>query len=135
MKNKSLNPLCALALAGTLLIPSIGFAQQGGPGNPDKGMSPEARLEKMKSNLGLSPEQAESIKAIMTESKASMDKILEDASLSADQKKAQGREIRQASKTKIDAVLTPEQKEKMKSQRPGPKGEKSEKPKKAKTAE
>jgi len=129
MNIKSLITTSAITLSGIVLISSSAIAQEGpGPGKPPgKNISPEERLEKMKTDLALTPDQAESVKGILIETKGAMDKLRDDSSLSSDEKKAEGREILQSSKSKIDAMLTPEQKEKMAAKREGQKGEKPEK--------
>lgn len=126
MKIQSLITTSAIALSGLLLLSSSSFAEEGAKPDkpPGKGPSPEERLERMKTNLSLTPDQTESVKGILMESKSSMDKVRQDSSLSPEEKKAKGREIQQSSKSKIDAILTPEQKEKMASMPRGPKGDK-----------
>jgi|GEM_PF-1099029 len=132
MKILPLMTTSAIALSGILFLSASAFAEEGGKPDkpPGKGPSPEQRLEKMKTNLNLTPEQTESVKGILEETKSSMDKVRQDSSLSMEEKKAKGRELQESSKSKIDAILTPEQKEKMASM---PKGQKGDKPPKDKS--
>jgi Spy/CpxP family protein refolding chaperone len=126
MKILPLMTTSAIALSGLLFLSASAFAEESAKPDkpPGKGPSPEQRLEKMKTNLSLTPEQAESVKGILEETKSSMDKVRQDSSLSIDEKKAKGRELQESSRSKIGAILTPEQKEKMASMPKGPKGDK-----------
>jgi len=130
---KSLMLCGAIALSGLLLGTQPTFGEDG-PGKPDKnGGDPAQRLERMKTNLGLSDEQAASVKNVMTETKAEMDKLKADTSLTPEQRKEKGMETRKASKAKMDAILTPEQQQKMAATRPDKDKPKKDKPKKDKS--
>lgn len=114
--------LCsAVVLSGLLLGTSASFAD---PGTEKTGKSekpnrdPAARLEKMKTELGLSDEQATSVSSIMADTKFSMEQIKNNTALTDEQRREQGREAMQLSRSRIDAILTPEQKEKFSSMRP-----------------
>jgi Spy/CpxP family protein refolding chaperone len=126
---KSLTLCGAIALSGLLLGTQPTFGQQG-QGKPDKkGGEPAQRLERMKTNLGLSDEQTVSVKKVMAETKAEMVKLKADTSLTPEQRKEKGMETRKGTKAKMDAILTPEQQQKMAAMRPGkdkPKKDKSE---------
>lgn len=129
---KSLTLCGAIVLSGLLLGTQPTFGQEG-PGKPDKkGGDPAQRLEQMKTNLGLSDEQAASMKNAMTETKAEMEKLRADTSLTPEQRKEKGMETRKASKAKMDAILTPEQQQKMAATRPGKDKPKKDKPEKDK---
>ena len=86
---------------------------------PGGRMNPEERLKLMTEKLGLTPEQQEKIKAIHEKNapqmKELMDKGRENLS-EADRTKL--RELRKGQQEEIAAVLTPEQREKMKELRP-----------------
>jgi Spy/CpxP family protein refolding chaperone len=75
----------------------------------------DARLEKMKANLGLKDEQVAQLKAQQAQTKAQMKAIHDDQSLTADAKKAQVKALMQKQKESWKTILTPEQLEKLKS--------------------
>lgn len=90
---------------------TIGFGQECPPGKKEhKKLTPTERAEKkterMTKELGLSEEQAAKIKEINASHFAEMEKHREAIKVSRDQHKAE-----------MDAVLTPEQKEKLESLR------------------
>lgn len=78
---------------------------QGGPGMPggEMSMDPEKRLAELTKQLGLSAEQQEKIRPILVDQAAAMKKITEDRKM-------------------IEEALTSEQREKLASMRPGPRG-------------
>jgi protein CpxP len=69
---------------------------------------------KMKDELNLSKEQSEKMKAIHADSKARMQALRDDKSLSDADRKAKAAGIMKERKEKTDAILNPEQREKMK---------------------
>ncbi len=80
---------------------------------PHSAVSIEDRLAKMKTRLELSDDQVTKLKAVFEEQKAALDPIFQDTTLSKEQKRDKAKPIMEASRAKIDAVLTPEQKTKM----------------------
>jgi Spy/CpxP family protein refolding chaperone len=74
----------------------------------------EDRLERMSRRLNLTDEQKAKIRPILQDEQKQMKALREDASLSPDQRRQQGREIRTSARKQIDEILTPEQKEKRK---------------------
>ena len=73
----------------------------------------EAKV-KMKEVLNLSNEQSEKLKAINADTKAKMQALRDDKSLSQEERGTRGAAIMKERKEKTDAILTPEQREKMK---------------------
>ncbi|WP_127130272.1 Spy/CpxP family protein refolding chaperone [Pseudoflavitalea rhizosphaerae] len=73
----------------------------------------EARI-KMKEELNLSKEQSEKMKAIQADTRTKMQALRDDKSISDADRKAKAGAIMKERKEKTDAILTPEQKEKMK---------------------
>lgn len=65
----------------------------------------EARLEKMKDDLKLTPVQADSMKAISGEQQTKMRDIFMDQSLSREDKMAKMQPMREAANKRIEAVL------------------------------
>ena len=69
--------------------------------------------KKMMGNLNLTEEQKATLKAEREASKAQLDAIRNDASLSETQKQEKAKAIREAQKGKMQSLLTPAQKEQM----------------------
>lgn len=69
---------------------------------------------KMKDELNLSKEQSEKMKAIHADSKARMQALRDDKTLTEANRKVKAAEIMKDRKAKTEAILNPEQKEKMK---------------------
>ncbi|MEZ4459974.1 MAG: hypothetical protein R3E66_09630 [bacterium] len=89
--------------------------------------NPEQRMERLAEKLELTAPQKAKIGEIFKARRAQAEKIKADDSLNGDQKKAKLRELRQAGKGEVAAVLTPAQKQKfqeMRAERKGRKGEK-----------
>lgn len=114
-----------MILAGGLALSLVGFsAAQTSTGNP-QGASPQPNDGERDSDrghggrggmksLGLSDSQKAQLKGIREDAKKQRDAIKNDSSLSENQKKAKLKELRTATRGKVDSVLTPEQREKMK---------------------
>jgi len=76
-------------------------------------MNPERRLEMMQRQLNLTPDQTTAIKAIFEDERAKMEAArASDGSLSPEDRRAKMMAMREEEKTKIEAILTPEQKTK-----------------------
>lgn len=73
----------------------------------------------MSKKLNLSADQTAKLEPIMADRQQKMKALHADTSLSADQKKAQRKQIMQDSQTQLASVLTPEQLQQMKSARKG----------------
>jgi Spy/CpxP family protein refolding chaperone len=71
------------------------------------------RHEKMANELGLTADQKTQMKAIQQDQRKQMKAVKDDSSLSQDQKAAKFKEIHKAGMEKRDALLTPEQRDKM----------------------
>ena len=109
----------------------------GGPGSPKGPGHPEERrarmMERLKQELGLTPEQIEKIQQAGEAERAQMSKVREDASLTREQKVEAMRASRARMDAAIRAVLTPEQQVKfdqMVQQRKAKAGEAAQKKKK-----
>jgi len=66
-------------------------------------------LQQALGELNLNDDQKAKVKDIFTEAKAKREAIFQDSSLSEDQKKEKMKALREDTKTKVNAVLTPEQ--------------------------
>jgi len=104
--------VCALATAA--------LAQQNPPpqgGGEDQGRrrgmpSVEDQLKGLTERLGLNDEQQAKVKTILEDTRSQMGKVMQDESMSREDKMAKGRSLREASNAKIREVLTDEQKKK-----------------------
>ncbi len=77
------------------------------------GMNSERRLEMMQRQLNLTPDQTTAIKAIFDDERAKMEaERASGASLSPEDRRAKMMAMREEENTKIEAVLTPDQKTK-----------------------
>lgn len=101
-------------------------SQTGEPAKTDKGGDKAARgkerLEKLKTDLALTDDQARKVQDIMTEQREKMKGLKDDTALSADQKKEKMKAGRAETDARIGEILTPEQKAKwdqLKKDRPG----------------
>jgi len=71
-------------------------------------------LQQALGELNLNDDQKAKVKDIFTEAKAKREAIFQDSSLSEDQKKEKMKALREDTKTKVNAVLTPEQQAQLK---------------------
>jgi len=95
--------------------PPQGDAQGPPPGAPGGrgGMNPERRLEMMQRQLSLTPDQTTAIKATFADERSKMEAARSaDASLSPEDRRAKMMARHEEENTKIEAVLTPDQKTK-----------------------
>lgn len=118
---KSLLLASAAVLSAALLLINPAGAQPSD--RPER--DPAARLEQMQKNLELTDAQTASIRSIMQDSSFSMEQIRNNTSLTPDQRREQAKEARELVRTRVDGVLTPEQKEKRDEMRPDRKGDKA----------
>jgi Spy/CpxP family protein refolding chaperone len=73
--------------------------------------------DRLAKELNLTPDQQNQLKPVFEETRTKVQAIHQDTSLSQEQKRAKIKEIHDANKSKIEAVLTPEQKQKFDSLR------------------
>ena len=81
---------------------------------PAKGSKHAAKLPKYLADANLTPEQTEKVHAIQKDSAEKTQTVRADTTLTVDQKAAKLKEIKKDTRTQIMALLTPEQKEKIK---------------------
>src|SRR5438034_7794386 len=94
------------------------FAQQNPPaqGGGDQHMrksgmpSVEDQIKNLTEKLSLTDDQQAKIKPILEDSRAQMQKVMQDDSMSREDKMAKGRTLREASNSKIREVLNDDQK-------------------------
>jgi periplasmic protein CpxP/Spy len=114
------NTLLTLALGGMLAVGASGFASaQDNPPPPDQGpgrgamrMDPNRQLERMTRELSLSADQQSQIRPMLVDRQQKMEAVFKNQSLSQEDRRAKMMSIRQESRTKIEAVLNDDQKQK-----------------------
>ena len=99
------SPSPATLFALTMMFAGAAFAQSAADPSTDGDRPHAPRLQRLVSDLGLSDAQREQVAAIMERHRA-------DRGASDEQRKA----ARQAMRSEIEAVLTPEQREKLRTQ-------------------
>ena len=107
--------LLAVLLSSTFALTGVQAQDQsggGGKGGGDRQERMQRRFDEMKTNLGLSEDQATKIQAIMKENGPAMQALRDDNSLSQEDKRAKFQELRKKTDEQIGAILTPEQKTK-----------------------
>ena len=77
-----------------------------------KRLSLDERLAKMKDNLSLTDEQVTAIKGLFQDQQTQLTTIRRDISLTRDEKKEKSKAVIADTRTKVEAVLTDEQKAK-----------------------
>jgi Spy/CpxP family protein refolding chaperone len=92
---------------GCLLIlgPALARAQDNTP--------PPPRLPLDRAELNLSQQQKDQIKQIHEEQRAKMQALRNDSSLSREDRRAKMQELRNRTRSSVDAVLSPEQRQKL----------------------
>jgi Spy/CpxP family protein refolding chaperone len=106
----SLFAFCVLAF-GLVLPSAVLRAEDAPPAQKERGPKGD-REEMMKERLGLSDDQAAKIKQIHADSREEMKKLKDDENLSREDKMARRKELHEATRAKVDAVLTAEQRTK-----------------------
>ncbi len=126
-----MSKLGKLLIAALLLAGFTAFAQdssQPAPATPGPKRHPMAadraahRLMRLSKHLNLTDDQKEKLRPILQEEVQQMKGVQGDASTTPQQKRKQMREIRMSSRSQMAAILTPEQKEKLRSGRGRPEG-------------
>lgn len=81
---------------------------------PRRTLEGQAELRRLTVALGLSPDQREKLRPIVTDEGDQLSAVRLDEHLTPEKKKAKAQEIRDSFNPKITAILTPEQQEKWK---------------------
>ena len=106
--------LVSLGLVVALAVPLASAKSQAAEQQTSKEAMRD-RLQAAVESLDLTDDQKAKVKDIFADAKTQRQAIMSDASLSEDQKKAKMKELREAIKTKVNNVLTPEQQATLKS--------------------
>jgi Spy/CpxP family protein refolding chaperone len=116
MKSKRiLGGLVSMGLVAALAVP-VGLAnpQAPPPQNAGKEMGMRGRLQSVVESLNLTDDQRGKVKDIFADSKTKRQAVLDDSSLSDDQKKARMKELHEDTLAKVNGVLTPDQQTELK---------------------
>src|SRR5262245_17086077 len=122
MKTYKLSLIAALALGGLMACASLATAQDnkdskgggqggGGQGGRRGGMSVDARMERLTTELTLTDAQKPKVKAVLEESQKKFGEIRGDSSLSQEQRREKMTAIREDETKALKPILTPEQME------------------------
>ena len=103
----------ALAQQSTTTSGSTQSTQAAPATKAEKKAARKERKEKMAKELGLTDDQKKQLKSLKQDQRKQMDAVRKDSSLTQEQKQAKFKEIHQSGMEKRDALLTPEQREKM----------------------
>jgi protein CpxP len=101
--------LVSLGLVAVLAVPLASAKSQAAEQQAVGKEAMRDRLQTTVESLDLTDDQKAKVKDIFADAKTQRQTIMNDASLSDDQKKAKMKELHQATKTKVNNVLTPEQ--------------------------
>lgn len=130
MRKAKLGLLAALTLSGLVACTLPAMAQDSGQGKRDGRMNIERQLERMTTQLNLTPEQKPKVKAVLEErNKKFQEKMPQLRDLPREERAEKMRPITEETNKKLKAILTADQYKKYEEMRRerGPRGEKGEK--------
>jgi Spy/CpxP family protein refolding chaperone len=104
-----LGGLVSLGMVAALAVPLASANSQAAEQEAVAKEAMRDRLQSAVESLDLTGEQKAKVKDIFADAKTQRQTIMNDASLNEDQKKTKMKELHQATKTKVNNVLTPEQ--------------------------
>ena len=110
MQKPNLFVLAALSFA--LAAPLLSLPAQAGPGA--HGQKAGKRLQKLASDLGLTEAEKAQMKPVLMSSRQQAKAIKDDTTLSADDRQAKMKELRKSTRQQTMAILTPDQRTKLK---------------------
>jgi len=117
-ENDFMKTMQKLALLAVCLFGAGAFAQQNPPppggGGPQGQRRPsvEDQVKNLTERLTLTDDQQAKVKTILEDTRAEMGKVMQDDSMSREDKMAKGRALREAANGKIRDLLTDDQKKK-----------------------
>ncbi len=123
-------PVAAAAILATSITAFAADEKPKAPDAPEAARAKHAagdRLKEMTEKLALTEEQQGKLKEVFAKYAPKAQEVRKDTALSQEDKRAKMTEIRKSETEEIRALLTPEQKEKMKEMRGAGKGKKAEK--------
>jgi Spy/CpxP family protein refolding chaperone len=103
-----------LGVAASLTLPALQYSPAKAlPQTPDKKMMHD-RLQEAVNDLNLNDDQKGKLKDVFTDAKSKRETIMSDSSLTADQKKDKMKALHQDTISKVNEVLTPDQRAQLK---------------------
>jgi Spy/CpxP family protein refolding chaperone len=107
--------LFSLALAAALTVPALpAKASAAALPQADQKKMMHDKLQEVVNDLNLSDDQKSKIKDIFTDAKSKREAIMTDTSLTDDQKRTKMKELHAGIMSKVNEVLTPEQRTQLK---------------------
>ena len=116
-----------LLIAALLFTGFSAFAQDSNqPASASPGAKPdhmrgdrvEQKLKRLSKRLNLTADQKEKLRPVLQDEEQQLKSLEDDNSMTLQQKHRKTREIRMSVRSQMDAILTPEQKDKLQSERP-----------------
>jgi periplasmic protein CpxP/Spy len=112
-----LSLVAALAVGGLLASATITSAQDS-TAPKKKGPSVEQRVDRLNTEVTLTADQKTKVTALFEDDQKKMRELRQDTSLSQEDRRTKGRELRTAEDKKLKEILTPEQWDKWQKARP-----------------
>src|SRR3974377_376915 len=114
--------LFSFALAAALTVPALpAKASAAAWPQADQKKMMHDKLQEVVNDLNLSDDQKSKIKDIFTDAKSKREAVMNDTSLTDDQKRAKMKELHAGIMSKVNEVLTPEQRTQLKEKLEAPK--------------
>jgi len=115
MRIYKLSLIAALAVGGLLVCTNLSSAQNADQGKK-KGFSPQARVERLATDLNLTEDQKTKVLAVFEASGKKMQALRDDSSLSREQRREKLTTIREDENKQLKDILKPDQWEKYQKQ-------------------
>jgi protein CpxP len=109
----SLSLLCGAGILASFLVAPALAQEEAKPDKRPRAPAEAPDWSKMKSTLGLTDEQVAELQTFSKGQREKMQALRQDNSLSPEQKRERAAGLREEGKKEVEAVLTPEQQEKM----------------------
>ena len=108
--------LFSLAIAAALTVPALPVKASSRAALPqaDQKKMMHDKLQEVVNDLNLSDDQKSKVKDIFSDAKSKREAIMNDTSLTDDQKRAKMKELHTGTMSKVNEVLTPEQRTQLK---------------------
>ncbi len=114
MRFYKLSLIAALALGGLLVCTNLSSAQDSQ--GKKKGFSPQARVERLSTELNLTADQKTKVQAVFEATGKKYQELRDDSSLSREQRREKMTSIREDENKKLKEILKPDQWEKYQKQ-------------------
>jgi hypothetical protein len=115
MRLYKLSLIAALAVGGLLVCTNLSSAQNADQGKK-KGFSPQARVERLTTELNLTDDQKPKVLALFEADAKKYQELRDDSSMSREQRREKMTTIREESDKKLKGILKPDQWEKYQKQ-------------------